>query len=374
MSESSGTLFRVSRLVRKELWQLYRDRFFLGLIFALPLILLFLIVHASGGEGRAADHLAIIDHDRSASSRRLIDALENTSALRVTRRFTRLADGDRALYEGDVHGLVVIPEGFERSLVTSDTTSELLIVVDGSNTLMAGQLLSAANGAIAQQAQLITGGTATNTTIDVRSTPYFEVTAVQTRLAAQLGFLLYQVVLLVAGLSIVRESETGTLEQLLVTPLTRFELILGKMLPPLLVGVVNFWLLFAAARYGWDMPVRGSVLLLFGVALLFILSESAWGLFLSSRVTRQQQATQLIFVQILFDMAFCGYVVPVDNLPGFLAWISELLPLRHYLAAVRGILLRGGGASAVWAHLAALVVLNVVFWTLSIASLRRRLQ
>jgi ABC-2 type transport system permease protein len=374
LSELSAAGFRIARLVRKELWQLYRDRFFLALLFVLPLVLLFLIVRSAGGERRAPDRLAIIDHDRSASSRRLIEALENTHALRVTRNLTRLADGDQALFEGHVHGLVVIPRGFERDLLTADATPEILVVVDGSNTLMAGQLLTAAEGAIAQQMAFVGGSGEATAVLDVRSTQFFEVTAVQSRLAPQLGFLLFQVVLMVAGLSIVRESETGTLEQLLVTPLTKFELILGKMLPPLLVGIVNFGLLLTAARYFWDLPVRGSVALLFGIALLFILSESAWGLFLSSRVTRQQQATQLIFVQILFDMAFCGYVVPVANLPSFLSWISELLPLRHYLACVRSILLRGGDASAIWGHIAALVVLNIAFWTLSITSLRQRLS
>lgn len=370
----SGTVFRISRLVRKELYQMWSDRFFTTILIVLPLTLMYMIVQAGGGIDRAPDAIAIIDHDLSSSSRRLVAALENTSVLVVTERPRNMADGDRALFAGDVHGLVVIPRGFERDLLTPDVTGELLVVVDGSNTLVATQLLQAANGAIAQQARLLAPHAAAEAVLETRTTRYFDVTPVQSRLVPQLGFLLYQVVLMVAGLSIVRESETGTLEQLLVTPLSKFELIVGKMLPPLLVGVVNFWALFAAARIFWDVPVRGSLMLLFGIALLFILSESAWGLFLSSRVARQQQITQLIFIQILFDMAFCGYVVPVENLPGFLAWISELLPLRHYLVAVRTILLRGGGAGDIWVHIAALVGLNIAFWALSITALRQRLE
>lgn len=367
-------LYRIARLVRKEFWQLRSDKAFAALLITVPLMLLFLVVNVAGGEARSADLLAVIDQDHSASSRRLIAALENTGELRVHLRPTRLADGDQALFSGAVQGLIVIPTGFERDLYGADAQAELSLVVDGSNTFVAGRLLSTVNNATQSLLAQGGGGQGPAVGIGVRPTKYFEITRLQSRLAAQLGFLLYQVVLMVAGIGIVRECESGTLEQLLVTPITKFELILGKMLPMLLVGVVDFWLLFWAAYYIWDMPVRGSLGLLFGIAILFILAESAWGLFLSSRVTKQQQATQLIFVQILFDMAFCGYVVPVDNLPRFLSWISDLLPLRHYIECVRTILLRGGDAQTVTTHIAALVGLNLVFWTLSVTSLRQRLQ
>ncbi|HHX65037.1 MAG TPA: ABC transporter permease [Chloroflexi bacterium] len=372
-SQLIPALFRISRLVRKELEQLYSDKFFAALLVALPLTLLFLIVNAAGEDGGAPEAIAVIDQDLTAGSRRIVEALENTGALRVQTRLTRLADGERALYEGSIYGLVVIPDGYERDLL-ANAGPEILIVVDGSNTLVAGQVLSAAGGAISHQAHPAHAAGSGGIRLDVRSTQFRGVTARQSLVAPQLGFLLYQVVLLVAGLSIVRESETGTLEQLLVTPLSRLELIIGKMLPPLLVGVVNFWALYFAARLFWDLPARGSIALLFFTAVLFILSESAWGLFLSSRVARQQQATQLIFVQILFDLAFCGYMVPVTNLPRFMAWISELLPLRHYLVCVRSILLRGGDLTAIWIHVVALIALNLAFWSLSVVSLRRRLR
>ncbi len=366
-----GSMFhRIRTLATKELWQLRSDKIFAGLLIIVPLMLLGMVVSVAGGETRPADRVIVVDHDRSAQSRRIAQALENTREIVVHARIDRLADGDRALFEGLVQGLVVIPPDYGRLLREGVRPAEVLLVVDASNTFVAIRLLGTASGAIRAL-----GTTQTDAqSIEVRPTRYFEITALQGRLAPQLGFLLYQVVLMVAGLSIVREAETGTLEQLLVTPLARLELIVGKMLPPLLVGIINFWALFAAARWIWDLPARGSVLLLFGTALLFILAQSAWGLFLSSRVRRQQQATQLIFVQILFDMAFCGYVVPVENLPGFLSWISELLPLRHYLVLVRSILLRGGGFVDNLVPIGALVALNVVFWTLGVISLRQRLQ
>jgi ABC-2 type transport system permease protein len=179
---------------------------------------------------------------------------------------------------------------------------------------------------------------------------------------------------MVAGLSLARERESGTLEQLLVTPLSRLELMAGKALPALVVGILNFWALFAVGRLVWNVPLRGPLGLLFACGVLFVLAETAWGLFLSSRVSSQQQAVQLIFLQILFDMSFCGYVVPVQNLPRFLSWISELLPVRHYLECVRIIMLRGGGLGAAWPHVGALLALNLVFWALSTVVLSQRLS
>ncbi len=365
-----GRLYRIRSLAIKELWQLSSDRIFASLLVIVPLMLLGMVVSVAGGESRPADRIIVVDHDQSAHSRRVVRALENTGEIVIEAQTNRLADGDRALFEGRVQGLVVIPSDYGRALQEGTRPAEVLLVVDASNTFVAIRLLGTATGAI----RAVGAAQTLAPRIEVRPTRYFEVTPLQSRLAPQLGFLLYQVVLMVAGLSIVREAETGTLEQLLVTPLARLELIVGKMLPPLLLGVINFWALFAAARWIWDLPARGSVLLLFGTAVLFILAQSAWGLFLSSRVRRQQQATQIIFVQILFDMAFCGYVVPVENLPGFLSWISELLPLRHYLVLVRSILLRGGNFWDNLIPIGALIALNVVFWTMGVLSLRQRLQ
>jgi ABC-2 type transport system permease protein len=232
---------------------------------------------------------------------------------------------------------------------------------------------AAASGALTSYAASVTRGK-TGAGIELRPVKYFRVKLIQDPVSSQYAFLLYQVVLLVAGLGLARERESGTLEQLLVAPFSRFELILGKALPVLVIGTINFGVLYAAGRLIWDVPVRGSMGLLFGVAIVFILAECAWGMFLSSRVANQQQAIQIVFVQILFDMAFCGYIVPVQNLPGFMSWLPEVLPLRHYLQCVRTVMLKGGGLEDITRHVSALVILNLVCWTLSVRSVSQRLE
>jgi ABC-2 type transport system permease protein len=300
-------------------------------------------------------------------------ALENTKEAEVRLDLDNINQGNRALKQGETEALAVIPPGFERDLTSQGRAVELMVATDGSHTLSAARVSAAASGALTSYAAAQVGSR-TTAGIELRPIKYFSVKLVQDPVSSQFGFLLYQVVLLVAGLGLARERESGTLEQLLVAPFSRFELILGKTLPVLVIGVLNFGILYAAGRLIWDVPVRGPIGLLFGVAILFVLAECAWGMFLSSRVANQQQAIQIVFVQILFDMAFCGYIVPVQNLPGFLSWLPEVLPLRHYLQCVRVVMLKGGGLGDITWHLGALVVLNLVYWTLSVRSVSQRLD
>jgi len=318
--------------------------------------------------------LAVLDHDHTPLSRRLVTAIENTGEARVKLWLTRLEDGQAALSSGQVVGLITIPPGFQRGLSSPQQSTELLAIVDGTNIWMAQSTTLAISGAISRFAEDLARANGASAAISLRATRYFDIIRVHDQIATMLGFLACLVVLLVAGMGLAREREMGTLEQLLVAPLGRLELLVGKAMPALLVGVANFWVLWAAGRLVWDMPTRGSLALLFGLAVLFFLAESAWGLCLSALSANQQQATQLTFVQILVDLSFCGYIVPVENLPRFLSWFSELLPLRHYLVCIRTIMLRGGGLSAVLPHALALIGLNIAMWILSILVLRQRLD
>ena len=374
MSGLGGALHRVARLIRKEFWQLRRDATTSLLLVGLPVMLQLLVVNVVGQGGSSVSAVAVIDHDVSPLSRSLIAAIDNTGEARVQLRMTRLADANAALSAGEITGIVVIPPGFERALATPNRQTELLAVVDGTNLWESGRTLAAISGAVGRFAEDMARVTGRSPGLQLRSTRYDAITRIQDPVSSQFGFLLYQVVLMVSGMGLAREREMGTLEQLLVTPLSRFEMILGKTMPALLVGVADFWLLWLSGTIIWGVPTRGSLALLFGLGVLFILAESAWGLFLTSPAVNQQQATQLVFVQILVDMAFCGYIVPVQNLPRFLSWFSELLPLRHYLECVRIVMLRGGGIADVSGHLAALLGLNAFLWLVTVQVMHRRLE
>jgi ABC-2 type transport system permease protein len=366
-------VWRVRHLARKEFWQFQADRLFTAMLMLLPLVQLLLVVNVVSDVTGTGSPAAVVDYDRTDTSRELLAALENTQEAVVRLDLDDIAAGNQSLKRGQTEALAVIPPGFERNLTAHGLPAELLVATDGSHTLSAARVSAAASGALARYAASRTvredaAG------IELRPVKYFRVRLVQDPVSSAYGFLLYQAVLIAAGLGLARERESGTLEQLLVAPFSRFELILGKTLPVLVIGVFDFFLLCAAGRLFWDVPVRGSMGLLFAVAIVFILAECAWGMFLSSRVANQQQAIQIVFVQILFDMAFCGYIVPVQNLPAFMSWLPEVLPLRHYLAILRTVMLKGGGLEDITWHLGALVILNIVCWTLSVRSVSQRLE
>ena len=323
-----ASLLRIVQLVRKEFWQYRSDKVMSLLLLILPLIQLFAVVSAQSGNGGAGHPIAVVDHDRTPASRRLAAGLVNSQEISVQAYLSRLPSGDQALRQGEAVSLLVVPPHFGRDLLSRHTPATLLALVDGTNLFTAGRLLRTIWGSLNQFAHSLSQFPGTGSGLTLRSVKYFEVTSIQDSISSQLGFLLYQVVLLVAGTGIARERETGTLEQLLVTPLNRFELIAGKTGPAVVAGIVDFIILYLMGVYHYGVPMRGSFVLLFSVALLFMLAQSAWGLLISSRVANQQQGAQTMFVQILVDMAFCGFLVPVDNLPPFLRWFSEFLPLR----------------------------------------------
>lgn len=369
----SASWYRIICLIRKEFWQLQHDLVFSCLLIALPLFLLVLVVNVMHQGTSSVNPLAVVDYDVSASSRRLITAIVNTGSVRIKLATDSLEEASAALRAGNVAGMVVIPAGFERDLAVPQRQIELLAVVDGTNVWSSQSTLTAISGAIQRFTEDNAQTLGYGASIELRPSRYDNIQRIHDPIASMFGLLLCETIFLVAGMGLARERETGTLEQLLVTPLNRFELLLGKTMPALLVGIADFWVLWLAGRLIWAMPMRGSLALLFGLAILYILAESAWGLFLSAQAADQQQATQLIFVQILVELSLCGYIVPVSNLPVVLRWIAELLPLRHYLDCIRVIVLRGGGLSDVAGSLAALLALNVAFWFISSRVLRRKL-
>jgi len=284
------SFWRILWLVRKELWQFRADVFFTAVLVFLPVMQMLLVVNVMGGGDGRGSPIAIIDHDNSQLSRDLVTAIENTGEAYVRTTLPNLAQTDEALRRGDVEGAVVIPPGFSEDVrqLGRKGSSELLGVADGSNAWGATRIMSAISGAIAAFAESVARQQGqVSRILSMRPVKYYAITKIQDPVSSQMGFLLYQVVLLVAGQSIAREYERGTLEHLLVTPLSKFELIVGKAMPSLVLGVFDFFVLFAVGRLIWGVPMRGSFPLLLVTAVLFVMAESAWGLFLSSRVVNQ---------------------------------------------------------------------------------------
>ncbi|MCS7220388.1 MAG: ABC transporter permease [Anaerolineae bacterium] len=368
-------LLRIKNLVIKEFIQLRRDRIFITFILLFPAVQLSLIAQSTS---RGWNHLpiAIWDQDHSTASRQLITALDVTEELDVRYHPRSLAEANVLLTEGKATMVVVIPAGFSRDLTRPTRPPQVQIIVDGTNNILASTALGTAEGAITEFVRRLT-----------RASPQFVEMPIELRAAvrfnpamnvqyqaipAQMGFIIYEVVLVVAATMLARERELGTLEQLAVTPLSRFELITGKAIPAAVLGLLNFAFMLGVMVYGFHVPMRGSLLLLFGVTLLFIAVEIGWGMLISAISRTQQQAILLVFIVAMTDVSLSGYMVPVKNMPAFLQAISILSALRHYLAALRAIALKGAGLSAIWPEVMALAGLAVAAGMASLALARSR--
>ena len=366
--------FRIGNLAQKELWQLTRDVMILIMILVGPVLQLALIARATT-QGFHHQPIVVIDQDHSALSRRIVQAFDNTAELKVVAFLDSPDQIDPWLDQNRAVMAVTIPPGLEADLAHG--TPQIQLLVDGTKSASANYAIAAATGAInsiaASYRQTLAGALPTlNVRTQVRFNPTLNVSFFV--ISAQLGFIIYQVALIVAALGITRERELGTLEQLLVTPLRRVELIIGKAIPAVVVASVNFFIVFLIVNQGFDLPMRGSFSLLFGLSVLFIIAEVGWGLMISAFSHTQQQAVLFVFVLAMTDVAFSGYTVPVERLPQVMQWIAQLFPFQQYLQILRGVMLRGADLSTLWPQALALVILAIASMSVALFALRRRLD
>jgi len=370
-------MIRVLNLVWKEIIQFARDRVMTAFIFLLPILQLALLAQATGG-GIDNLRLAVLDLDRTALTRQLIANLDNREELMVT-RFVDNEDRLQDLLErGQVDAGVVFPPGLANDLADPARSAQVQVISDGSNNMVGSVALNAASAVIAEynQRQLQERGLATAPAIGLHVVTYYNPTYNTRHFAipAQVGFITYQVTLAVASLGLARERELGTLEQLIVAPLGRLELVLGKAIPAFVIGGLNFLLMLGVAIHFLDVPLKGSFPFLLGITLLFIAAEIGWGVLISAVAHTQQQAILFVFILAMVDITFSGYLVPVRNLPSLLRLIARVVPMYHYLVVIRGVMLKGAGLAALWPHALALIALGIATLGVSARGVSRRLD
>lgn len=368
-------LVRVWNLMVKEFVQISRDRLLVAFLILGPVLQLALLAQATSKD---IDHLAlaVLDLDRTRVSRKLIAALDNTEKLDLRHYTGKMEEVRRLLDQGRADVALVIPAGFSQDLGLVKT--QVQVVADGSNSIVASVGLSAAEGVVADFAHdLAMGyGLSEPEAIDLRIEVLFNPT-LKTRpytISAQLAFIVYQVTLTVAALGIARERELGTLEQLIVTPLRRFEMMVGKATPAMIVGAINFIVLFAVAIFLFHLPMEGSFALLWGLTLLFIAAEIGWGLMISILSHSQQQAVLFVFLLAMIDMTFSGYLVGVEKMPWLLRTISNLFPFQHYLTVFRDVIFKGARLDLLWDEIGALTALGVAISVIAFLSINKRLD
>ncbi|HEC22884.1 MAG TPA: ABC transporter permease [Chloroflexi bacterium] len=365
---------RLRSLVVKELIQFTQDRLLMLFVLIGPLAQLLLI---GGGVSSSLSDIAtaVIDQDRSSLSREVIAALDNTQELSVQLYPGTLEEARDLIDAGQASALVVIPEGFSSDL-QEGRTAEVQLIVDGTNVVVAGEAQAAAQGAIETlgwNVALASAGNMAPRGVDLRQEALYN-QALDSKpydLTAHMAFIIFQVAALAAVMSIVREREVGTLEQVAVTPVRQVELILGKAISPIIIGLVNFGILFVVVRLAFSLPMRGSIILLTLMTLLYLISEVCMALMISAISQTQQQAITILFIYIMLALTMSGYMVPISRLPSVLAFAANALPVQHYIAIVRSVMLKGGGVLILWPHMVALLVLDVIVVTVTAFMLRR---
>ena len=376
---------RIWNLVVKEFIQFFRDWLMMAFVLTLPVLQLILLAQATSSRISALP-VAVLDLDRSSVSRRLVSALDARQELDVCHSPTTLDETRRLLDQGDATLAVIISAGLAADTAAPARTPHVQVIVDGSHRVPASVALSAARETLSSfAADRVVGpvaggaaarGPATGSPIDLRTTVRFNSTfnAKFFTVPAQVGFIVYQVTLVVAAIGLARERELGTLEQLLVVPLRRIELVIGKALPALVIGALNFLFMLATAVFCLQVPMRGSLPLLFALTLLFIAAEIGYGMFISGLARTQQQAILFVFVLAMVDMTFSGYLVRVKNLPVVLQAIAQVVPFHHYLTIIRGVMLKGAALDVLWPHAAAMLLMGLLVAAIAVRNLRQSLD
>jgi ABC-2 type transport system permease protein len=296
---------------------------------------------------------AVLDADRSEFSRSILAGLKNSDYLDFVREARDDADADRLLATGGAQFVVTIPDGFARALVRGERPA-LLIEADATDPAATGNAIAAVNQ-LAQNvlARDLVGPlaplAATPGAFEVRIHPRYNPEAVTQYniVPGLMGVILTMTMVLMTGLAITRETERGTMENLLATPANALEVMTGKIIPYVLIGLIQVSLILLLARLIFGVPIHGNLGVLYLAVLLFIAANLTLGLTFSSLARNQLQAMQMTFFFFLPSILLSGFMFPFRGMPGWAQALGEALPLTHFLRIVRGVLLKGNGLAEI---------------------------
>jgi ABC-2 type transport system permease protein len=355
-------------MLRKEFVQMRRDRLTLALMVGVPAIQLLLFGFAIQTEVRNLPTL-VLDESRTSESRALIAALENTDNFELRREpAASRAEVARAIVAGKARAAVIIPPTYARDLKRG-RGAEAQVLVDASDPLASsGAIAGAQQAGMARAQELLPAAVTRAAPVRVVVRPLFNPTLKSSVYIVPgiIGVLLSVTLIIIMSIAVVRERERGTLEQLIVTPINRTSLMLGKVVPFILVGYVQVTVILLLGLLVFDVPMRGSLPLLYLAALPFIFASLAIGLLVSTLVSTQAQAMQLGFLFLLPNILLSGFMFPREAMPEPAQWIGAALPLTYFLEILRAVMLREAGAWAIWPQVAVLTLFAAGFMTLAV--------
>lgn len=406
----NAAIHRIKCLLRKEMTQTLRDRRLFGILIVAPFVQLIVLGYAATTEVKDIS-LAIRDNDRSFHSREFARALGASGYFKTSILNGPYANEADALVSGRAGLVVVIPPGFG-ARISRNEQSPIQVLVDGTDSNFAVHGLNYIGKAVRQYSSeavrrqmggLVSvrypgpdptraGGQETaagrteggylsaglaipslNAATRIWYNP--ELTSRFYMVPGVMGVLLLVTTMVVSAMALVKEREMGTMEQIIVTPLRAGELIAGKLLPFVVIGCVEITFALPAILYVFDVPLRGSVVLIYALSGLFLLTTTGLGLLVSTLARTQQQAMLVaaFFVMMPFVL-LSGFIFPVENMPYAMRCIAHILPLKYYLTIVRGIFLKGEGLFELWPDALALLVIGAAIFSMAVLRFHRRLE
>lgn len=368
----------IRELVRKEFILLFRDKRNRRVLIVAPIVQLLLFGYVMNYDIKDI-RVALLDRSHTRESRMVIDAFSANKIFRITHVSQDEREVEQSLLSGKVDLGIKIGPDLSRKIRKGET-AEVQIIADGSMSNMASiriaysvMVIDKLNRELIRELYplrmdygKINGRIRTwyNPNLDSQ---HFLVPGI-------VAFVIMLIALLLTSIAIIKEKEAGTMEQLIVTPLKPVELIVGKTIPYIIISVVQMVVVTLIAVFWFQIPLSGSILLLFFATCLFLLSTLGVGLFISTVSSTQQQAMMTTFFFILPFFMLSGFVFPIVNMPVVVQWLTYLNPLRYFLVIIRGIFLKGVGMDALWLQYAALAIIGIVVFAGAVGHFRKRLD
>ncbi len=367
---------RLRFLIRKELQELRRNKRMFPVLFIAPVLQLGVLGYAATTDVTNVP-IVVVDADRSPESRNLIGQFEGSRYFSVVKVTSRMADIDDDLARRAAWLALSIPAGYGRAIDNAQPVT-VQVIADGTDSNSTTVAMAYAASLIAEKAAAVAvsrrpAHAPAVGSIEARVRVWFnaQLSSQYFMIPGVLALLLMIVTTVLGAVSIVREKELGTLEQLNVTPLRRWELMVGKLLPFGVVGVIDVFLVVGLAVFWFEIPLRGSFLLLLGLSLIYLLCTLSLGMLVSTLSSNQQQAMMTAAFFFMMPMLYLsGFIFPIENMPAAIQPITYLIPLRYYLVIVRGIFLKGVGLESFWRE--ALMMLAWGVGVLMLATMRSR--
>jgi ABC-2 type transport system permease protein len=372
-------LDRLKAMLIKEFTQILRDPRMRFIIFGVPVVQIILFGYAVNTDVKNIS-TAICDLDNTTSSRELVAQLERSGYFQITKRIERDEQIKDLLDRGEVRTVIKLMHGFE-GMVRQGDTATLQIIVDGTDANTAGIVLSHAvkiasrfgDQLLTERYFRLNGRNLPVAQLDLASRAWFNENLESRNyyVPGVTALMVMITTMMLSSMAVVREKEIGTIEQIIVTPIRRWEFIVGKTVPFVLIGYINVTIVIVIATLWFDIPFRGSVATLYGATGLYLMSTLGFGLLISTVSQTQQQAMMSSFMFTFPAMLLSGFAFPIENMPRSIQYLTYANPLRYYLVCIRGIFLKGVSSDILWPQFLGLFVIGSTILTFAVLRFRK---